>query len=101
MTATTRPSVPPPRAEVSRRVVRWLIPAALLALTPKCVLCVLAYAGLGTALGLGGPELCGATTASPATWASSLAWLGGAGGLGAVGLRALCRCRRPTALRIQ
>jgi len=38
----------------------WLIPAALLALTPKCVLCVLAYAGIGTALGLGGPEICGA-----------------------------------------
>ena len=46
---------------VRRRVVRWLWPAALLALTPKCVLCVLAYAGLGSVLGLGGgPELCGA-----------------------------------------
>ncbi|MBI3884126.1 MAG: hypothetical protein HY302_00085 [Opitutae bacterium] len=35
------------------------MPAALLALTPKCVLCVAAYVGLGAALGLGGPELCG------------------------------------------
>jgi hypothetical protein len=39
----------------------WLVPAALLALAPKCVLCLLAYAGLGAALGLGGPELCGAS----------------------------------------
>ena len=32
----------------------------LLAVTPKCALCLLAYAGLGATLGLGGPELCGA-----------------------------------------
>jgi hypothetical protein len=38
-----------------------LIPAALLTLAPKCVLCVLAYAGLAAALGLGGPEICGAS----------------------------------------
>ena len=46
-----------------RRLARargWFIPAALLALAPKCVLCVLAYAGIGAALGLGGPEICGA-----------------------------------------
>jgi hypothetical protein len=46
----------------------WLIPAALLALAPKCVLCVLAYAGLGAALGLGGPELCGATNGATISW---------------------------------
>jgi len=77
----------------------WLIPAALLALTPKCLLCVLVYAGLGAALGLGGPEICGATTGSPASWASSLAWLGGAGALGTLGFLATCwraRCA-PTA----
>jgi hypothetical protein len=39
----------------------WLLPAALFAVAPKCLLCVIAYAGLGTALGLGGPELCGST----------------------------------------
>ena len=38
----------------------WLVPAALFAIAPKCILCVIAYAGLGTVLGLGGPELCGA-----------------------------------------
>jgi hypothetical protein len=42
------------------RAARWLWPAALLAVAPKCILCLVAYVGLGTALGLGGPELCGA-----------------------------------------
>ena len=79
------------RIELSRRVARWLLPAALLALTPKCLLCVLAYVGLGAALGLGGPELCGASVGSPGSWASSLAWLGAAGGLGMVGFLASCR----------
>ena len=51
---------------------RWLIPAALLAATPKCVLCLLAYAGLGAALGLGGPELCGASNDASSHWAT---WL--------------------------
>ena len=78
------------RVELSRRAVRWLWPAALLALVPKCLLCVVAYAGLGAGLGLGGPELCGASAASPASWVSSLAWLGVAGGLGAFGLLATC-----------
>lgn len=58
------------------RAVRWLLPTALLALAPKCVLCVLAYAGLGAALGLGGPEMCGASPTSPASWVASLTWLG-------------------------
>ena len=52
----------PPLVERIRRLRRWLIPATLLALVPKCVLCVLAYTGLGVALGLGGPELCGGQT---------------------------------------
>lgn len=42
---------------------RWLLPAACL-VAPKCALCLLAYAGLGTAFGLGGPELCGAAETS-------------------------------------
>ncbi len=84
----------PPRIEFSRRAVRWILPAALLALTPKCVLCVLAYAGLGAALGVGGPEICGATNGS--SWAAPLAWLAVAGGLGALGCLANCRRVRPT-----
>jgi hypothetical protein len=63
-------------------------PAALLALAPKCLLCVLAYGGLGAAIGIGAPELCGAPAAAPASWAASLAWLGVAGGLIAFGFRA-------------
>ncbi|MBL9185926.1 MAG: hypothetical protein JNK23_00465 [Opitutaceae bacterium] len=87
----------PPRAEAPRanRVGRWLLPAALLAFVPKCLLCAAAYAGLGAALGLGGPELCGASSGSPASWPSSLAWAGAA--LGIVGLLAAVGCRRRTA----
>jgi hypothetical protein len=52
------------RQPLVKRARRWLLPAALLALVPKCVLCLLAYTGLGIALGLGGPELCGGTADS-------------------------------------
>jgi len=57
-----------------RRVLRargWLIPATLLTLVPKCLLCFLAYTGLGIALGRGGRELCGAIedTRGDRTWA--------------------------------
>lgn len=67
------------------RTFRWLLPALLFAAAPKCLLCVLAYAGIGTALGLGGPEICGGALGAPDAWASTLAWLGGALGL-ALGL---------------
>ncbi|MDP3070378.1 MAG: hypothetical protein Q8N18_08825 [Opitutaceae bacterium] len=84
----------PPRAEAPRasRAVRWLLPAALLALAPKCLLCAAAYAGLGAALGLGGPEMCGALSGSPVSWASSLAWAGVM--LGVIAFLAAARCRR-------
>ena len=39
----------------------WPLVVVAVAVTPKCLLCLVAYAGLGTALGLGGRELCGAT----------------------------------------
>jgi hypothetical protein len=64
------------RIEFSRRAVRWLLPAAALALTPKCLLCVLAYAGLGAALGLGGPEICGAPGSDAGSWTTWLSALG-------------------------
>jgi hypothetical protein len=74
----------PPEYLLRRIALRrgWLIPAALFALVPKCVLCVLAYAGLGAALGLGGPELCGGSDDSagwPAWLVASGAVLGIAG----------------------
>ncbi|HQY05365.1 MAG TPA: hypothetical protein PLQ52_04810 [Lacunisphaera sp.] len=52
---------------------RWRGPVAgaSLVLAPKCLLCLAAYSGAGVALGLGGPEICGATTAArghPAAW---------------------------------
>ena len=79
-------------SERARRWRGWMIPAAFLALTPKCVLCLLAYAGLGTALGFGGPELCGATGNAPEH--QTVTWLFAASiALGLVGI--FCRCRRP------
>jgi len=49
------------RARFRLRPRRWLLPAVLLALTPKCLLCLAGYLGLGIALGLpvGNRELCG------------------------------------------
>jgi hypothetical protein len=49
-----------PEKHPARRAPRWLIAGALLAVVPKCALCLLAYAGLGAAAGLGRPEMCGA-----------------------------------------
>lgn len=62
----------PRLVECIRSTRGWLIPAALLALAPKCVLCLLAYAGLGAALGLSGPEICGATSSTISHW---IPWL--------------------------
>jgi hypothetical protein len=48
------------------------------ALAPKCLLCVAAYAGLGAALGLGSREMCGPPAGSTGAWASPLGLLGAA-----------------------
>jgi hypothetical protein len=80
-----------PRPEFSRRAVRWLLPAALLALTPKCIFCVLAYTGISVALRLGGPEICGASGGLPVSWSSTLAWFGVASALGTFACFASCR----------
>ena len=64
----------------------WLIPAALLALTPKCALCLLAYAGLGTLLGLGGPELCGGTDSAAGHWNLAVGLIGTGVGMAFLGL---------------
>ncbi|HEY4248895.1 MAG TPA: hypothetical protein VGM64_18875 [Lacunisphaera sp.] len=58
----------PQRSERVRSWRGWLIPAALLALTPKCALCLLAYAGLGALFGVGGSELCGGADSAPGHW---------------------------------
>ena len=77
--------MPPPSAdrpvERPNPARRWLAPALLLTLAPKCILCLLAYAGLSAALGLGGPEICGAPddpTAPWMTWLSALGLVAGA-----------------------
>ena len=72
-----------------KRLSRWLGPAAMLAVAPKCALCLLAYAGLGAALGLGGPELCGATESMH--WTPVLL-----GSLGAAGFLLAKVIHRPT-----
>lgn len=89
-----RPQFP----EIGRHRCRWLATGALLALAPKCLLCVLAYAGIGTALGLGGPEICGAPAATPHAWTFSLALPGIA--LGAAGFIGARKCRRSRTLEI-
>lgn len=43
-----------------RRSFGWGAGIALLALMPKCLLCAVAWLGLGAALGLVRPEICGA-----------------------------------------
>lgn len=60
--------VPRRLADCAWRRRGWLMPATLLALAPKCVLCLLAYTGLGLALGLGGPELCGVPAEPAGQW---------------------------------
>jgi hypothetical protein len=82
----------PPRLEFSRRAARWLLPAAALALAPKCLACVLAYAGIATALGFGGPEMCGAPGGGTGSWPTLLAVFGLA--VGALGLFVTLRHRR-------
>jgi len=76
----------PQLREDSRRGLRrargWMIPAALLVVAPKCVACLLAYAGVGAMLGLGGPELCGATDRVTWHWETWLALTGIAGAIG-------------------
>ena len=57
-----------------RRSIRWGTGVALLAFTPKCLLCALAYVGLGAALGLTGPELCGGSPRFGPGWPAVI-WL--------------------------
>lgn len=58
------------------RPAAWLLSAAGLALMPKCLLCLAAYAGIGALLGLTGPEICGGAGGPSITqavpWVSSL-----------------------------
>ena len=84
MIATSPPPQPPPHAKLvrpacERRIVRWLLPVTLFAAAPKCLLCLVVYTGLGVALGLGGPELCGAPVPSSQSWVTTCAWFGAAG----------------------
>ena len=70
----------PPPPDRPRPWRRWLLPSAGAILAPKCVVCLAAYAGLGTAWGLGGPELCGVTNSSPdldavLPWGAALAFV--------------------------
>jgi len=93
MTATPRPSFPQPVRSRGQRTRAWLASATVLALAPKCVLCVVAYTGGGAALGSVGRELCGGVDATPG-WITALAWLGGVGLMAVLGLMATSGGRR-------
>lgn len=85
MTATTM------RSRLASLPLPRLAAVALLALAPKCLLCAAAYAGLGAALGLGGPEICGAPGNATGHW---MAWLPAVGfAAGAVGFQGRCLIR--------
>ena len=87
MTAT-----PPPPAEhpaCRRLVTGWWVPAVLLTFAPKCLLCVAGYFAAGTALGLGGREICGAPADSFWSWLTWLPVLGVV--IGTAGVLALVR----------
>lgn len=57
-----------PRADRGHCSLRWGLGVALLALTPKCLVCVAGYLGLGAWLGLKAPELCGASPSGVSAW---------------------------------
>jgi|GEM_PF-4921774 len=58
----------PSRADHWRRTLRWLSAGAIFALVPKCFLCLAAYAGVGTLLGIkAAPEICGASAGFTST----------------------------------
>jgi hypothetical protein len=73
-------------AEARRHPFRSLGPVALVALVPKCGLCLLAYLGLGAAFGLSAREMCGAVPGHPALWITVVAL-----GLAGIGTAALFR----------
>lgn len=78
---TTTTPMPRPLAKLARRPWRGVAVLALLAIAPKCVVCLAAAsAGLGALLGLTGPQLCGASSdpsaEPPFAWTTALAWCG-------------------------
>jgi hypothetical protein len=84
--AITTNMKPPKSSKPRRRTAGWLAGSALLALSPKCFLCLAAYAGFGTVLGLGGPELCGDGPSVVSIWVWWLALAGAALGAAALGV---------------
>jgi hypothetical protein len=91
-----------PLAKLARRPWRGVAALALLAVAPKCVVCLVgAYAGLGALLGLAGPELCGApadpSADAPHAWATKLAWCGVILALGLFSVLAALRANRTLA----
>jgi hypothetical protein len=89
--------------EFRRHLLRWLVPGAIVALAPKCVLCLIAYLGLGTALGRAGAEICGGQGSETMHGAAWFVVAGLALGLGALALRACGSClkrSRPAAPRL-
>ncbi|MBL9203843.1 MAG: hypothetical protein JNN01_02060 [Opitutaceae bacterium] len=69
------PQSPPPTwVRPCSKALRWSAVLATVALAPKCLLCLAAYAGLGISLGLNlaSIEVCGAPPTAPNT---AILWL--------------------------
>ena len=66
---------PSPPSSRFARFIRWLLPAAGLALVPKCPMCIAAYIALGTGVGISVSTAAHLRIALLAACATSLAYL--------------------------
>lgn len=72
---------------------RWFLPVVFLTVAPKCILCLAAYAGIGTAVSR---EICGASAEDGMLWIEIAGATAGILGLAAVLRRSLAAVKRST-----
>ena len=86
------------RPKTLLRFRRGLAALAIIAIAPKCVICVAGYLGLGAVFGLGGPEICGAVNEAGVSRPTTLIVAGACVATGAAGLalrNRFTRARQP------